>query len=161
MKKFTLLLFTLLFTLTACSTSPSEEVEVEEPKTFNQIEAVDPQDVISATGQLDYFVTQAPTPYANSALNRLCMTPAQLDTTNDGDLFCFKNAGDALRDFDFSEEEGCAKYTAVATVELGNLSTDVPSGTRADECFDQGSCPFNEAVFMSVEEVVSGFECKN
>lgn len=153
--------------LTACGV-PVIESEIPEnirqeggvPALFDDEKEVSFDDIIQTTGQIDYFVTQAPDIFAQSALNQLCLTPAQSENTNKGVMFCFVNAADVLNAFEFETVDDCPQYSGEATVEIAYLTEDA-TVMQGDSCYQAGSCEFNRARFVSVVEIMSEFECKD
>lgn len=115
----------------------------------------------SATGEIDYFVGEAPTGVHNSALGQLCFTPAQLETTNGGEMFCFTNTDEALTMLGVDKSKTCADYWyGFASVEFENLTTAAGNHTKANTCFEAGTCDFNTATLIKATETSSGLKCK-
>ncbi len=147
MKK-TLLFFSAIFILAGCeSPSPVMTPEVETN--------------IETTGAYEYFVGEAPTGIALSALGELCFTPAQLDTTNGGELFCFSNKTEALTALNLEDLGECETYWyGTASVEIKNLSTSAEDHLKSDACFEEGNCDFNTAELVNVVEMISAPRCE-
>lgn len=116
----------------------------------------------SATGEIDYFVGEAPTGVHNSALGQLCLVPAEKETINGGNMFCFTNKDEALNLLGIDNPEDCDYYWhGVATVEFKDLTTSAASHSKADACFEAGTCDFNTATFIKATTVSSGMKCEN
>ncbi len=114
----------------------------------------------SATGEIDYFVGEAPTGVHNSALGQLCFTPAQLETTNGGEMFCFTNKDEALNLLGIENPKDCDFFWhGFASIEFKDLTTTAGNHTKADACFETGTCDFNTATFINATTTNSGMKC--
>lgn len=116
----------------------------------------------SATGEIDYFVGEAPNGVQTSALGQLCFVPSEKETINGGNMFCFTNKDKALNLLGIENPEVCDYYWhGFASVEFKDLTTSVDSHTKADACFESGTCDFNTATFIKATTVSSGMKCEN
>ena len=118
---------------------------------------------IETSGVFEYFALEAPTEFKVSALKKVCFTPAQFDTTNDGNMFCFTNTEEALKGLKIEANGTCKKYMGYGTVEIKNL-TDQASNLKTDTpeaCANDGTCKFDEAEFVLAKEIPDEAECND
>jgi hypothetical protein len=114
----------------------------------------------SVTGEFIYYTSEAPNYIAKSALGKVCFTPAQLSTVNNGAIFCFTNKDEALAGLNIPTDESCSRnYWGTGTIEIQNLTNNVSVGSKADACVADGSCLFNEAEFVKVVNISHEAEC--
>lgn len=116
------------------------------------------EDTQEVTGALIYLNQPQNNFYAyrSSAINRVCFEPAQLETINEGQLFCFQDTSRIMDMMGVKKtNDKCEYYARSATVLISGLTDKNLNITRADPCFEEGSCAFNEA---NLEEVVEFFE---
>lgn len=166
MKNQLLAIFASLFILSACdiSSEPADETNGGREELSNNNSVATPNEdsvgSIETTGAFEYFPKEGPSHFTQTAAGRVCFTPAQLDTTNEGNMFCFTNTEEALEGLRIEADETCERYLGIAKVEIKNLTKDVPSGLKSDACLEDGSCKFNEAEFVEVQEMIDSAKCE-
>lgn len=121
-------------------------------------------DIIKVVGGYNYYLEtdNSITPYKKTALNRVCFYPAQMETVNDGQLFCFSNTQEALKILKIEKiNNECEKYWGTAEIKIKNLSKKDISNSKASPCMQDGSCEFNEAELLEVTKFYEdGPQCK-
>lgn len=130
--------------LTGCTNS--------QPAAISNVE----NDAINVTGGFSYYLQSDNSfaPYKKSALNRICFEPAQLETINDGAIFCFTNTQEALNLFGFKAiDNDCKYYGGTAAIKIKNLTDKNLSNAKSDPCVESGTCQFNEAELIEVSEM--------
>ncbi len=156
-KSLLMILSVLIFTsISACTTENTNDIEKELESTGDQQTSID---TIETTGTLVYFNNTTPTGFTETALHRTCFIPAQLDKTNDGDMFCFTNTNEAAKEIKLYIEEECKSTVREMTITIKNLTTKVQSIMKSDPCFTTGTCQFNEAEFIQVIEFLGEGRC--
>ena len=110
--------------------------------------------LINATGTYNYYLkTNKSTPYKKTALNRVCFEPAQMETINNGQLFCFNNTQEALKILNIKNiDNECQKYWGTAEIKIKNLSNKNIDNSKSAPCVTEGTCEFNEAELVEVIE---------
>ncbi|MFZ5364984.1 MAG: hypothetical protein ACOZBH_02160 [Patescibacteria group bacterium] len=109
--------------------------------------------VNKVTGAYHYYIKTSPATglYGKNAMGRICFEPAQLETINSDDLFCFTNTQEALNMFHIKNiDNDCAEYWGGAQVEITNLSENGAVRSKADPCAEDSSCRFSEAELVRV-----------
>ena len=105
-------------------------------------------DVIEVTGEYNYYLKtdNSVAPYKQTALNRVCFESAQMETVNNGQLFCFNNTQEALEILKIEKiNNDCKKYWGTAKIKIKNLTDKNLTNSKAVPCVQNGSCEFNEA----------------
>ncbi|MBT4941672.1 MAG: hypothetical protein HOL80_01030 [Candidatus Magasanikbacteria bacterium] len=100
-------------------------------------------------------------PYTQTTLRKVCFEPAQLETINNGNVFCFTNTQEALRVLGVTDlDDSCQRYWGIATIQIKNLTDTVGSISKGDDCVKQGSCSTNQAELVGVTEYFQTATCK-
>mgnify|MGYP001295029199 CR=1 FL=1 len=118
---------------------------------------------IEVSGGFSYVqhTSQSAGPYTQTTLRKVCFEPAQLETINNGNVFCFTNTQEALRILDITDfDESCHKYWGIATIQIKNLTDTVGSTSKGDDCVKQGSCPINQAELVGVTDYFQTTTCE-
>lgn len=158
MKKFLFICLLSIF-LTGCNNQNATETndtfvsESKEIATVSPIETKIESDIIEVVGAYNYYIEtdNSASAYKKSALNRVCFEPAQLETVNNGQLFCFRNTHEALKILKLEEiDYECKKYWGVVEIKIKNLSKKNRIIYKGDLCMQDGSCEFEEAELIEV-----------
>ncbi len=142
MKKTFLSLLLLSFFLTGCATQSLE-----------QTTTLDQDNYINITGSYSYYLEtdDSITPYKKTAINKVCFEPAEMETINEGQLFCFTNTQKALEILKIQHKDNdCKKYWGAAEIKIQNLSTKNINNSKGDICVKNGNCKFNEAELIEI-----------
>ncbi|HBU06767.1 MAG TPA: hypothetical protein DEB09_01660 [Candidatus Magasanikbacteria bacterium] len=110
---------------------------------------------IEVVGGYSYYLTTdvSVAPYKITALNKVCFEPAQLETINRGNMFCFKNTDQALNILNIKNiDNTCKKYWGTAKIKIKNFTNKNLTFSKGDPCVDRGDCEFNEAELVGVVE---------
>lgn len=164
MKKTFLFMFLLSIFLTGCnnqatpetnsgSSNKNEKIVTESPPKKTELE--DEDNIIKVTGGYNYYLEtdNSVAPYKKTALNRVCFEPAQMETVNNGQLFCFSNTQEVLEILKIEKiNNKCKKYWGTAEIKIKNLSEKNMSNSKANPCMQDGSCEFNEAELIEVSK---------
>lgn len=160
MKKKNLLLSGLLLSvfLTGCNNeleSKTKDVSSDEiDKMATEIQPTKEEDVfIEVTGVYSYYIEtdNSVAPYRKTVLNRVCFEPAQMETVNDGQLFCFGNTQEALDILKIKKtDDDCRKYWGTAEIKIKDLISNNASKSKTDVCIQNGSCNPSEAELVEV-----------
>jgi len=108
--------------------------------------------VMNLSGAYYYYLEtdNSVAPYKETALKKACFNPAQTETVNSGELFCFNNTKEALDILGIKEiDKACKKYWGTAEIKIKGLTDDV-SISKSDPCIKNGNCAFNEAELIEV-----------
>ncbi len=135
----------LPFLLTGCGTSEKSNLFDENSQTEGAI--------IEVTGDYSYYQTTDALagPYRETAVNRVCFKPAQMENINNGQLFCFSNTQEVVDILNIKEaSDDCKKYRGIAKVKIKNLSNKITDYSKTDTCVKNGNCEFNEAELVEV-----------
>ena len=125
----------------------------QKPSISNEETNTTESNTITVSGGYTYYLQpdNSFAPYKESALNRVCFEPAQLETVNNGAIFCFNNTQESLNLFGFETvNTSCKYYWGTATIKIKNLSDKNLSHSKSDPCVEQGRCEFNEAELIEV-----------
>ena len=100
-------------------------------------------------------------PYTQTMLQKVCFEPAQLETINNGNVFCFMNTQEALRILDITDfDESCQKYWGIATIQIKNLTNTIGTTYKGDNCVHEGNCPVNQAELVGVTDYFQTTTCQ-
>lgn len=121
---------------------------------------------IDVVGGYSYYLTTeslALTVYKNSAINRICFEPAQMETLNGGQMFCFTNTQAAKEILGIKViDNTCKEYWGTAKIRIKNLTNKNISYSKGDPCSQAQNCQFNEAELVSVlDNFAKGPECQH
>jgi len=111
-----------------------------------------------ATGSYLYFMNKNSLPmgFEKYAFGKICFEPAQKETINNGNIFCFRNTDEALSALGVDKENldlSCERYWNGADIKISNLiSSNKFPISKDDRCFLDNSCKYNEADFVEVVE---------
>ena len=121
--------------------------------------------ITELTGGYTYFIKpRQNSPYYKNSANRICFEPAQLETVNNGNMFCFRDTEKVLSMFGIenNKQNDCLEIQGVAIIKITNLSNKNLSGTKDDPCMISGECDFNEADLVEIIQIEQTFNnyCK-
>ncbi|MDO8676482.1 MAG: hypothetical protein Q7K16_02420 [Candidatus Azambacteria bacterium] len=165
-----LLISSLSILLTGCAQNKLQDIEVnqnikEEPGLVFATQKTDDDKIIEVVGGYSYYLKadNSFAPYKVTALHKTCFEPAQMETVNNGQMFCFKNTQRVLSILKIHKvDSDCKLYWGTAKIRIKNLTTKKISTSKSDPCVEVGNCEFNEADFIEVVETYGKVEpqCK-